>query len=668
MKSSHKTILVFALTLLILSIFLPHHADAFLGVDLPDPREVALKMFDAILTIIRNAAASLLHIAAQFLKYALVDLTGSMPFYNNFFVQAGWQAVRDFANLGFVLFLLVAAVATILDLQNYGWKRIIPRLIIVALLVNLSLPLVAFAINIANLMMGFFTVNVASEAGYSDIGAALIAGFRVGDITADPSLESLKIANGGGDISTTMTSIINNITAIIFFLIAAVILFWLAMYLIVRIIALWVLIILSPLAIVASIFPATQSMFSRWLHQLTHWTFFGIAAAFFLWLATLLIFTVNTQNWADIQLVGGANYLSLTSKAGLLFSYATTAVFLVLALQTAKGASQGFAQMVVNTAGGLAMGAVGFAAGAAGRPALRRARRAVAESKTVRGFAEGTGKALERIRNVPILGGATRGAREGLMGLAGAGPMKDETEKEYKRLKASNLSPIQIARLASNTDSQGLKVATGRALSETNAYDKATTDDERHMVRRLQNQAYVIAESTGNTKEIENLAYNDKGYAERARERGIGYFKDLSDEEINKRFVGEHTFSEILQQPETAFNMSAANVRGVAQRGSPKQRKALAEAILGTEQKPVTEPPQGVSEEQFRFMQQLVQLNAALAETIGRTKAFGRAQAEVAAAQEAIGGDVTDIRQQLQTPPQEPKQEPEGTDKENKNV
>jgi len=188
------------------------------------------------------------------------------------------------------------------------------------------------------------------------------------------------------------------------------------------------------------------------------------------------------------------------------------------------------------------------------------------------------------------------------------------------------------------------------------------------MVRRLQNQAYVIAESTGNTKEIENLAYNDKGYAERARERGIGYFKDLSDEEINKRFVGEHTSSEILQQPETAFNMSAANVRGVAQRGSPKQRKALAEAILGTEQKPVTEPPQGVSEEQFRFMQQLVQLNAALAETIGRTKAFGRAQAEVAAAQEAIGGDVTDIRQQLQTPPQEPKQEPEGTDKENKNV
>jgi len=55
---------------------------------------------------------------------------------SNGFVQQGWGIVRDVANLGFVLVIIVIALATILRRQEYGFKKLLPKLIAAAILVN----------------------------------------------------------------------------------------------------------------------------------------------------------------------------------------------------------------------------------------------------------------------------------------------------------------------------------------------------------------------------------------------------------------------------------------------------------------------------------------------------------------------------------------------------
>ncbi|GAG05001.1 unnamed protein product, partial [marine sediment metagenome] len=53
-------------------------------------------------------------------------------------VQAGWAIVRDICNLFFILILLIIAFATILRLEPYDIKKMLPKLLIIALLINFS--------------------------------------------------------------------------------------------------------------------------------------------------------------------------------------------------------------------------------------------------------------------------------------------------------------------------------------------------------------------------------------------------------------------------------------------------------------------------------------------------------------------------------------------------
>ena len=50
-------------------------------------------------------------------------------------VKVGWQALRDFSNMFFILILLIIAFATIIGVKSYGYKTLLSRLIIVAILV-----------------------------------------------------------------------------------------------------------------------------------------------------------------------------------------------------------------------------------------------------------------------------------------------------------------------------------------------------------------------------------------------------------------------------------------------------------------------------------------------------------------------------------------------------
>ena len=78
-------------------------------------------------------------------------------------VLKGWGIVLDFANLGFVLAIIIIAFATIFRMQSYAMKQTLWKLIVAALLVNFSLVIAGAFINVAD--------NVTSSFNNKIVGA-----------------------------------------------------------------------------------------------------------------------------------------------------------------------------------------------------------------------------------------------------------------------------------------------------------------------------------------------------------------------------------------------------------------------------------------------------------------------------------------------------------------
>ena len=73
--------------------------------------------------------------------------------YNDFIksqpIIFGWVIVRDVCNMFFILILLIIAFGTILHIPQYNFKTLLPKLIIMAVLINFSKLICGFLIDFA---------------------------------------------------------------------------------------------------------------------------------------------------------------------------------------------------------------------------------------------------------------------------------------------------------------------------------------------------------------------------------------------------------------------------------------------------------------------------------------------------------------------------------------
>src|SRR3989344_4866247 len=100
----------------------------------------------------------LLGIAGTFAEWML------QPAYiiNSTVVQIGWGVTRDLAHMFFILILLGIALDYIL-FQSFGVKHALPMLIVVALLINFSLPIAGIFIDFANVFSNFFISKITGD-------------------------------------------------------------------------------------------------------------------------------------------------------------------------------------------------------------------------------------------------------------------------------------------------------------------------------------------------------------------------------------------------------------------------------------------------------------------------------------------------------------------------
>ena len=192
-------------------------------------------------------------------------------------IKETWTVVRDISNLFFIVILLVIAFGTILKLEAYSYKKLLPKMIFAAIMVNFSLLMCSLIVDASQVVMLTF-VNAFKDAAEEGFYSA----FRLGDLI---SIDDTKNENQ----MTSPEYLIAVIAAGVMITVMTMLLLTAAITLVARMVFIWTLTILSPIAFVASILPATQKYSQRWWEMFGRYVAVGPLLAFFIWLALFVV-------------------------------------------------------------------------------------------------------------------------------------------------------------------------------------------------------------------------------------------------------------------------------------------------------------------------------------------------------------------------------------------
>lgn len=176
-----------------------------------------------------------------------------------------WQYARSITNIVFVIFLLIVIYSQLtgFGLNNYGVKRILPRLIIAVVLVNLSFIICSLAVDLSNIigsnLREFFTgiqEHVIANSEVNEV-ANLPVGEIITSIISGVGIASIAIGATGGGAALFWMLIPVLVGAVI-----AIVSGLLTIAARQALVAL--LVMISPLAFVAYLLPNTEKWFTKW--------------------------------------------------------------------------------------------------------------------------------------------------------------------------------------------------------------------------------------------------------------------------------------------------------------------------------------------------------------------------------------------------------------------
>jgi len=303
-KDFQKTIKIIFCFILILGLFIPlqkANADLlgiidtfnsmFEGIEeksAPLAKEIITVFFTYVIGLVA------LYTSSNFLDLVIREQINWLTLKGSPMVQAGYSFVSGLANLFLILVFLAIAIAYILKIETFQAKKALPKLIIVALLLNFSLVFIGALVDVSNILYntvlqgntGLATqfieqLGVASNDLLLNLALwiALLAGlFIIPFVGPFAQLGFVLFVVGVGFLPNIMTWIFQ----IVLFLMIAGVFFTYVFLFSVRVFIIQILAILAPLAFVCLILPQTKKYWDEWLKHLIGWTFLGIFLLFFL--------------------------------------------------------------------------------------------------------------------------------------------------------------------------------------------------------------------------------------------------------------------------------------------------------------------------------------------------------------------------------------------------
>ena len=418
----------------------------------------------------------LFSVITYFLSKLLILLTSVLIVfarYNKFNnappVEIGWVVIRDIVNMLFIVILLASAFMTIIgqaESKGMHYTKVLPGVITGAILVNFSRTIMLLAIDASQVVtLTFISAFEGSIAGniFQALGIT-----RMTQLQAQPTTDATQAV-----ISLVNISVAYLLAMFLLMTAVAIILVYVG-YFIFRIIGLWMLIILSPIAFVASSMPKTfGSMFkdlqSEFDKRFSSLLIGGPTIAFFLWLSFATIQRQSATDGlsgadmgfdvpADSAVLGFITQIGTTGDiAGFIVAVVLLSIGFSVATKTANSVSP-LMESVTKKVSGYRGAAFNFASrlplrGASGAASFTNQRFGLtnkvaqgiargAGGLRTQGFFQGAGGVVGRaVSLVPGVGGQWAGAAAAATAAVGAGSYAATRKKADERIKALDSLP-----------------------------------------------------------------------------------------------------------------------------------------------------------------------------------------------------------------------------------
>ena len=335
-----------------------------------------------IFTILNALAITILEISQAIFRWVSspgfmgVSFTGP----DNIVVQEGWKMLLNFANAGFLLGLVYVGLVTAFNVAGYNTKKLLLRLLIGALLVNFTPVLCGAVIDGSNIFTNYFLFSTNTLASGTDQLFAEEFTSIAKDILGSPGIVLVKALAFLG-----------------FNLILAFVLLTFAALFLLRYAVLWLLVIISPLAILAwtlgELSPQLKSIWEKWLKNFVNWSIIAVPAAFVIYLADhLLAFAKKSELVAESEDIAAFS----PSFSRTLTEYGLPIIFLLVGFFFTLSTSAQGSSFIISKAK-QAGRAAGGAAAKGGKVLARKT--ATTTAKGAAGFAAGRKEAKEQASN-----------------------------------------------------------------------------------------------------------------------------------------------------------------------------------------------------------------------------------------------------------------------------
>jgi hypothetical protein len=241
---------------------------------------------------------------------ALVPIITYNNFSSNPVVSAGWAIVRDTVNMFFVVVLIVIAFGTIFGHSKFQWQQQVPRLMIFALVINFSKTLTGIMIDFGQVIMLTFANAIREIAAGNFLQLlGLNELYQISDSSSAIAGLGEQGAKGAGDAFEYFAGGVMAVGMIVWVLATMIILTVILLY---RIIMLWVMIVLAPLAwfmggVGGSGGIISSNAYDEWWKRFKCLVAIGPVLTFFLWLTLAVAGAGNIAQKSGFDVVDKAN-------------------------------------------------------------------------------------------------------------------------------------------------------------------------------------------------------------------------------------------------------------------------------------------------------------------------------------------------------------------------
>lgn len=222
-------------------------------------------------------------------------------------IYKAWSAFRNIANIGFVIMLLVVVFSQVtnIGISNYNIKKILPKLIITAILVNFSYLILGVLIDLSRIVgdgIGSLIKSVAADGMDADASARASA-------TISAIAGIVTTAAGGAGIAAAVVSGPALILPVVMFIVTSLIsIFFGFIMLTIRQAAIIMVIVLAPLMMVLYALPNTSAITKKYISTIKA----------LLMLYPMFIFATSAGALASSIIVGTSQDVLMLIVGGLL--------------------------------------------------------------------------------------------------------------------------------------------------------------------------------------------------------------------------------------------------------------------------------------------------------------------------------------------------------------